>query len=80
VDHKGHRRNNQKGKRCEKGEPVGRLHLLYLKNLDKGCKDESPSHKPRDIRVYDDEQIPVQLDLIGINEADDLFEGCPQIG
>ena len=74
MDHEGQGRHDEERKGGEKGEPVGRLHFPHFEDLHEGGKDESTCHEARDVRVDHDEEVPVQLDLVGIDVADDLLE------
>ena len=78
VQQQRQRRHQQERERREQGQPVGRLHLLDVEDLHERRQDERPRHEPGDVRVDDDQDRPVDLDLVGIDVPGDLLEQLGQ--
>jgi hypothetical protein len=71
VELQGQRRDEQKRQGGEQGQPVGRLDGLHVEHALERRQDESARDQARDERVENDEEAPLELDLVGIDEAFD---------
>ena len=69
VQLQGQGRDEQEGKRGEQGEAVGRFDGLDAKDAFQRGKNEGAGDQSRDERIEDDEDAPLELDLVGIHEA-----------
>ena len=68
------RRHQQEGERGEQGQAVGGLDGLHPEDpLERG-QDEGAGHQPGDERVEDDEDAPLELDLVGVHEPLDAVQ------
>ena len=62
-------RDEQEGKRGEQGEAVGRFDGLDPEDAFQGSENEGAGDQSRDEGIEEDEDAPLELDLVGIHEA-----------
>ena len=67
-------RHDEKGECGEHREPIGRHDLLDIEDLCQRGQDERAGHEAGDVGVDNDEQAPVQLDLVGVDVARNLVQ------
>jgi hypothetical protein len=65
------RRDDEERQRREQREPVGRAHGRHIEDAFERRENECASHESGDERVQHDEDAPLELDLVGIDEAFD---------
>ena len=63
------RRDEEERQGREQRQPVGRLHRLHVEHALERRQDEGARHEPRDERIQHDEDAPLELDLVRVDEA-----------
>ena len=63
------RRNEQKRQRSEQRQAVGGFDRFHAKDALERGEDEGAGHQAGDERVQNDEDAPVERDLVRIHEA-----------
>ena len=63
------RRDDEKRQSREERQPVGWLHGRHVEHALERREDERARHEPGDKRIQDDEDAPLELDLVRIDEA-----------
>ncbi len=61
------RRHEEEGKRCEQSQPIGGLHLLHVEYALERREDERAGHESRHVGVKDDQDTPMQLELVRVD-------------
>ena len=78
----GQRSDQKEGERGEQGEAVGGPDGLYAEDTLQRSEDERAGNQSREEGIKNDEDAPLELDLVGIHEAFDgnlhepPFLGC----
>jgi hypothetical protein len=75
MSHKGKRGDNKESKGSEKGKSVSRLHFFNIKNPFQGSQNKSTCYKTSKIGINHNQNTPMELNLVGINEACNFFLG-----
>jgi len=75
MSHKGKGGDNKESKGGEKGKSVSRLHFFNIKNPFQGSQNKSTRYKTGKIGINYNQNAPMELNLIGINEACNFFKG-----
>ena len=78
VHLQGQRRDEQERQGGEQGQPVGGLHLDHVEHTLERREDEGAGDQSRDEGIQDDEDAPLQLDFVGIDEpVDTVHDALP---
>jgi hypothetical protein len=65
------RRHDHEAERREQRQPVGRPHFFHAEDFFERGQDERAGDEARDVRIHHDQDRPVDLDFVGIDEAGD---------
>ena len=79
VCQQGQRSHDQEREGGQEGKPVGRLDLLDIEHPLQRGQNEGPGHQTGHVGINDNQDAPVQFDLVRVYVTRDLFQNQVQL-